>query len=91
MPWQPTAPPSTEHNLVFPYMVVKTRVGNILEIIKFWKKLNCIVKSGKPMDEALRMLDRDEITKEEMAWALSTLAVLPIAMLDNLKRTNKLS
>ncbi len=66
-------------------------VGNILEIIKFWKKLNSIVKSGKPMDEALRMLDRDEITKEEMAWALSTLAVLPIAMLDNLKRTNKLS
>lgn len=64
-------------------------VGNVLEIIKFWKKLNGIVKSGKPMDEALRMLDRDEITREEMAWALSTLAVLPIAMLETLNRNQK--
>ena len=51
--------------------------------------MNGIVKSGKPMDEALRMLDRDEITREEMAWALSTLAVLPIAMLETLNRNQK--
>lgn len=56
----------------------------ILEVLKLWKKLNVIVKSGKPLEEAMRMIDRNEISREELAWALSTLAVLPIAMLKTL-------
>ena len=60
-----------------------------METLAFWKKLNTLVKSGTPMEEARRMLDRGDITRDEIAWALSALASLPIAMMDVLSKNRK--
>lgn len=57
-----------------------------LETLKLWKKLNGLVKSGKPMESAKAMLENGQITLEEAAWALSALALLPISMIEMLEK-----
>lgn len=57
-----------------------------METFKFWKKLNCIIKSKEPMKSAQVMVKSGNMTSEELAWALVTLATLPIAMLDLLEK-----
>lgn len=60
-----------------------------METFAFWKKLNAMVKSGSPLEEAGRMIDRGDVTRDEIAWALYTLATLPLAMMDVLNRKKK--
>ena len=57
-----------------------------METLKLWKKLNGIVKSGKPMESARAMLENGQITLEEASWALAALALLPITMIEALEK-----
>lgn len=57
-----------------------------MKSFKFWKKLNCIIKSKEPMKSAREMVESGNMSSEELAWALVTLATLPIAMLDLLEK-----
>ena len=57
-----------------------------METLKLWKKLNGIVKSGKPMESAKAMLENGQITLEEASWALAALALLPITMIEALEK-----
>jgi len=57
-----------------------------METLKLWKKLNGIVKSGKPMESARDMLENGQITLEEASWALAALALLPITMIEALEK-----
>ena len=56
-----------------------------MNTLKFWKKLNAIVKTGSPLEAARKMIDTEEITKDEIAWAIAALATLPLAMLETLE------
>lgn len=57
-----------------------------MNTLKFWKKLNSIVKSGTPMDAAKSMVESGEITKDEITWAITALATLPIVMLETMQQ-----
>lgn len=53
-----------------------------MDTFKLWKKLNLLPKSGEPLKKAKEMLDTGYITVDEAAWALTAMAMLPIAMMD---------
>jgi len=67
-----------------------TFILGFMDAFKFWKKLNAVVKTRTPMDSARKMVDNGEITKDEISWALTALATLPMAMIDTLKDRCKL-
>lgn len=48
--------------------------------------MNAIVKTGTPLEAAHRMVDSGEITRDEIAWAVTTLALLPIKMMEVLDK-----
>ncbi len=57
-----------------------------MNTLKFWKKLNSIVKSGTPTAAAKAMVESGEITKDEITWAITALATLPIVMLETMQQ-----
>lgn len=57
-----------------------------MDTYNLWKKLNAIVKTGTPLAAAHRMVDSGEITRDEIAWVVTTLALLPIRMMEVLDK-----
>jgi hypothetical protein len=50
-----------------------------------WTKLNYIASSKNPLDTAKKMLATAELTEDEAAWAVATLAMLPVALINSLQ------
>lgn len=57
-----------------------------MDTLKLWKKLKNIPKAREPMKEAMRMIDSGELDREEVAWAVSSMAMMPIIILRTLEQ-----
>lgn len=55
-----------------------------MDTLKFWKKLNAVVRTGKPMESAKKMVESGELSVEELSWAVAALATLPITMFETM-------
>ena len=56
-----------------------------MDTLKLWKKLNAIVRTGKPMESAKKMIESGELSVEEISWVVASLAILPITMFETLR------
>lgn len=57
-----------------------------MDVLKLWEKLKAIPKAPDPMMEAMRMIDSGELDKEEVAWAVSSMAMMPITILRTMEQ-----
>lgn len=56
-----------------------------MDVLKLWEKLKVIPKAPDPMAEASRMVRSGELTHEEVAWAVSSMAMMPIIILKTME------
>lgn len=56
-----------------------------MDTLKLWKKLNAIVRTGKPMESAKKMIESGGFSVDEMSWVVAALATLPITMFETIR------
>ena len=56
-----------------------------MDTLKLWKKLNAIVRTGKPMESAKKMIESGGFSIDEMSWVVAALATLPITMFETMR------
>ena len=56
-----------------------------MDTLKLWKKLNAIVRTGKPMESAKKMIESGGFSVDEMSWVVAALATLPITMFETMR------
>jgi hypothetical protein len=54
-----------------------------MDVLKLWEKLKKIPKAQDPNAEAMRMIDSGELDREEVAWVVASMAMMPIIILKN--------
>ena len=57
-----------------------------MDVLKLWEKLKNIPKADEPMKEAMRMIDSGELDREEVAWAVASMAMMPIIILRTMEQ-----
>ena len=57
-----------------------------MNVPNLWEKLKKIPKAEDPTMEAMRMIDSGELEKEEIAWAVASMAMMPIIILRTMEQ-----
>lgn len=54
-----------------------------MDVLKLWEKLKKIPKAQDPNAEAMKMVESGELSKDEVAWVVASMAMMPIIILKN--------
>lgn len=56
-----------------------------MDTLKLWEKFKNIPKAPDPLKKAREMVTSGELTEDEVAWAVMSIAMMPIIILKTLE------